>query len=104
MNLIFIDQVFVRKLTEEIIEEAVTAYMEDKPDGYWFKLYNFGCEIDISVVDRLKARRIANSKKYDMLYLLDTLKEKINQSDDLKKSNILDSFDEFYTFLENTTI
>ncbi len=30
--------IIVRKLTKENIQEAIKAYIDDKPDGYWWLL------------------------------------------------------------------
>lgn len=50
--------VIVQKLTKEIIKEAITAYIEDKPDAYWLKLYHFATDIDIAVFNQLQAQEI----------------------------------------------
>ncbi len=46
-------RIIVKKLTEEIVMEAIQAYAEN--DGYWLKLYQFAYDIDISVLDQLEA-------------------------------------------------
>ena len=43
----------VRKLTMEVIQEAIKAYINDKPEGYWLKLYHFATNIDITVFNQL---------------------------------------------------
>ena len=43
--------IVVRKLTQEIITEALRAYAED--NGFWLKLHMFASKIDISVFDEL---------------------------------------------------
>ena len=53
--------IIVQKLTMEIIYEAIEAYMNDQPDGYWLKLYYFATDIDISVFDKLQAEEIKGS-------------------------------------------
>ncbi len=53
----------VKKLTEEIITEAIKAYAKD--DGYWLKLYQFANAIDISVFDKLQAQHIEFQKELD---------------------------------------
>jgi hypothetical protein len=45
-------KIIVKKLTEEIVREAIEAYAEN--DGYWLKLCQFGDDIDISVLDKLE--------------------------------------------------
>jgi hypothetical protein len=45
--------IVVRKLTKEIITEAIEAYAAD--DAYWLKLNQFADDIDISVFDKLQA-------------------------------------------------
>ena len=84
--------IIVRKITKEVIEEAIKIYMDDKPNGYWFKLYHFVYDIDISVLDRLKAERIKSYKKDDFIDKLDELKKKIGH---------LDNLDELYQYLDN---
>ncbi len=43
----------MKKLTKDIVTEAIQAYAED--DAYWLKLYQFADAIDISVLDKLEA-------------------------------------------------
>ena len=50
--------IIVQKLTKEIIYEAIKAYMFDKPDGYWLKLYHFAPNINMSVFDQIQAQEI----------------------------------------------
>jgi uncharacterized protein YneR len=45
--------VIVQKLTTEIIYKVVEAYMNDRLDGYWLKLFYFGGDINISVFNQL---------------------------------------------------
>jgi hypothetical protein len=47
--------IIVKKLTREIIKEAITAYVE-KNDGYWLKLYHFAGDIDPIVFKKLQAQ------------------------------------------------
>ena len=96
--------VIVQKLTTEIIHEAVEAYMNDRPDGYWLKLSYFGNDIDISVFDQLQAEEVEQSNKYNIIRGLDELKNKIDKyQDSLKKehSDILANINELYQFLDN---
>lgn len=46
--------IIVKKLTKDIIEEAIFHYAEN--DAYWLKLCQFGDEIDISVLNKLEKR------------------------------------------------
>ena len=45
-------RIIVKKLTKEIVPEAVQAYAEDA--GYWLKLHKFADCIDIPVLDKLE--------------------------------------------------
>jgi hypothetical protein len=45
-------KIIVKKLTIEIVTEAIQAYAED--DGYWLKLCQFGDDLDISVFNKLE--------------------------------------------------
>lgn len=44
--------IIVKKLTKQIIEEAILAYSED--NAYWLKLCHFGDSINISVLNQLQ--------------------------------------------------
>jgi hypothetical protein len=52
--------IIVRKLTKEVIEEAIKAYAED--GAYYLKLY--AVELDLKTLNVLNDRRIARSKFY----------------------------------------
>ena len=43
----------VRKLTMEVIEEAIEAYAKHR-DGYWLKLYHFASFIEPTMFDKLE--------------------------------------------------
>nr|YP_010134180.1 hypothetical protein KYX03_pgp003 [Navicula veneta]QWM93670.1 hypothetical protein [Navicula veneta] len=45
--------IVVKKLTKEIVTEAIEAYAKD--EGYWLKLCQFGDHLDISVLNKLDA-------------------------------------------------
>jgi hypothetical protein len=47
-------RIIVKKLSKEIITEAIQAYAQN--DGYWLKLCQFGDELDISVFNKLEAQ------------------------------------------------
>ena len=79
--------VMVRKLTKEIIQEAIKAYMDDKPEGYWLKLYYFATNIDITVFNQIQAQKIKEFTKFNLLIDLDDLKDRINKLDNLEESN-----------------
>lgn len=57
--------ILVRKLTKEIITEAIEAYAVD--DTYWLRLHQFADDIDISVFDKLQAEHIEYLKELDKL-------------------------------------
>jgi hypothetical protein len=48
--------IIVRKLTKDLIEEAVKAYAENY--AYWLKFHHFGGEIDMSVFNKMQAEHI----------------------------------------------
>ena len=88
--------VIVQKLTKEIIHEAIQAYKDARPNGYWLKLYYFATDIDITVFDQLQAQEIKRADKLELQVGLDDLKAKINELDNLeksKKSDLIDSLD-----------
>ena len=57
--------IIVRKLTKEIIEEAVKAYAEN--DAYWLKFYHFAGKVDTAVFNRLQAEHTEYLKELDEL-------------------------------------
>lgn len=46
--------IIVQKLTKEIIYEAIKAYIDDKPEGYWLKLYHFAPNMNIAVFNQIQ--------------------------------------------------
>ena len=71
--------IIVKKMTKEIIEEAIQAYAED--DAYCLKFYS--AELDSKTLDVLKDRSIARDK------LLDDLLEK-GESIDIENYDLID--------------
>jgi hypothetical protein len=71
--------VIVKKMTKEVIEEAIKAYAED--DAYCLKFYS--AELDTKTLDILKDRSIARDK------LLDDLLDK-GQSIDIENYDLID--------------
>jgi hypothetical protein len=71
--------VIVKKLTKEVIEEAIQAYAED--DAYCLKFY--AAELDVKTLDVLKDRSIARDK------FLNDLLEK-GQSIDIENYDLID--------------
>ena len=57
--------IIVRKLTKEIIAEALQAYASD--DAYWLKLYHFAGKVDTAVFDHLQTEHIKYLKELDEL-------------------------------------
>ena len=98
--------VIVQKLTKEIIHEAIQAYNDDKPNGYWLKLYYFASDIDITVFDQLQAQEIKRAAELELLVGLDDLKADINKLDQLEKSKKLElvaRFDKLYNHINIVT-
>lgn len=63
--------ILVKKLTKEIITEAIEAYAEDNP--YWFKWYHFADEIDPAVFDKLQNKNIEYLRELEKLAGLEDL-------------------------------
>lgn len=73
--------IIVKKITKEIINEAVEAYVKHG-DGYWVNLYHFGGQIraiDQKIFDQLKAESIKNQKQTEELIKLDELMEELKK-------------------------
>jgi len=71
--------VIVKKMTKEVVEEAIKAYAED--DAYCLKFYS--ADLDVKTLDVLKNRSIARDK------LLDDLLEK-GESIDIENYDLID--------------
>jgi hypothetical protein len=71
--------VIVKKMTKEVIEQAIKAYAEN--DAYYLKFYS--AELDTKTLDILKDRSIARDK------LLDDLLDK-GQSIDIENYDLID--------------
>lgn len=71
--------IIVKKITKEVIEQAIRAYAED--DGYHLKLY--AADLDTKTLNVLKKRYIARDK------LLDDLLEK-GESIHIKNYDLID--------------
>ena len=55
----------VKKLTKEIITEAIEAYASD--DAYWLRFYHFAGKIDTAVFNKLQAEHTEYLKELDEL-------------------------------------
>ena len=94
--------IVVRKLTQEIITEALEAYAED--NAFWLKLHEFASEIDISVFDELQAKHVKESIEFNILCGLDDLEKEINKSDQLTntaKSNLIAKIEKLAQLLDS---
>ena len=69
--------IIVRKLTQEIITEALEAYAKD--NAFWLKLQAFASEIDNSVLDELQAKHVKECIEFNLLSGLDDLENDINK-------------------------
>lgn len=93
--------IVVRKLTQEIITEALEAYAED--NAFWLKFYQFASRIDISVLDELQAKHIKESIESNLLCGLDDLENEINKFDNLnnaQKSNLVAKIEKLAQLLD----
>ena len=57
--------IIVKKLTKEIISEAIEAYASD--EAYWLKLYHFAGKVDTAVFNQLQAEHMEYLKELDEL-------------------------------------
>jgi predicted nucleotidyltransferase len=57
--------IIVKKLTKEIITEAIEAYASD--DAYWLKLYHFAGKINETIFNKLQAEHMEYLKELDEL-------------------------------------
>ncbi len=94
--------IVVRKLTQEIITEALKAYAE--VNAFWLKLHQFASEIDISVFDELQAKHVKESIEFNLLSGLDDLENEINKFDKLnnaQKSNLAAKIEKLAQLLDS---
>lgn len=57
--------IIVKKLTKEIITEAIQAYASS--DAYWLKLYHFAGKVDTAVFNHLQSEHTEYLKELDEL-------------------------------------
>ena len=61
--------IIVSKLTDEIIQAAIQAYIDTEDDSYWLKLYHIVATVDIEdineILDRKKQQNIELEAKVD---------------------------------------
>ena len=57
--------IIVKKLTKEIIYEAIEAYASD--EAYWLKLYHFAGNVDTAVFNQLQAEHMDYLKELEEL-------------------------------------
>ena len=89
-----VPMIIVKKLTKEIVREAIGAYGEG--DGYWLKLYHFADSVDIYVLNKLEAEYRKERKEFAILRGLEKLQDDINKLeklDNLEKSKLVDHLD-----------
>jgi hypothetical protein len=95
--------IIVQKLTKGIIQEAIKAYIDDKADGYWLKLYHFAPDIDIAVFNQLQAQEIEESTEFELLCGLDDLKneiDKLQKLDNAEKSKLVAGLEKLSQLLD----
>lgn len=86
-----------KKLTKEIVMEAIQAYGEDT--GYWLKLYHFADSIEIYILNKLEAEYRKERKGFAILRGLEKLQDDINKLeklDNFEKSKLIDRLDKLY--------
>lgn len=81
--------IIVKELTVETIHEAIQAYMEAKPNGYWLKLHHFATDINNSVFDELQTKETMESAQFNLLIGLEDLKSEITKLEKVEKSKKL---------------
>ena len=59
--------IIVKKLTKEIISEAIQAYASD--EAYWLKLYHFAGKVDAAVFNQLQAEHMDYLKEKENYFI-----------------------------------
>lgn len=96
--------IIVRELTEKIIYEAITAYFEKRPNGYWLKLYYFWNELDITVFDQLDPLELDETDQLNLFIRLNQLTtelKKLNKIEESEKFNLLTNSNKLLKLFEN---
>ena len=57
--------IIVRKLTMEVIQEAIQAYAEEDEGAYWLKLHHFASYIGLNGFDKLQKSQDEEDIKFD---------------------------------------
>ena len=97
--------ILVKKLTKEVIQEAIYDYVykEFKPYGYWLKVYHYASDFDIATFDELKAKDNKIFLLGDLEFTIKELRNKIKKLDNLEKSNkkeLIENLNQLYETVE----
>ena len=57
--------IIVRKLTMEVIQEAIQAYAEEDEGAYWLKLHHFASSIGLDGFDKLQKSQDEEDGEFD---------------------------------------
>ena len=96
--------IIVKKLTIEIIYEAIQGYMDARPNGYWLKLYYFWNDVDTTIFDLLDPLEMDESDQLNLFIKLDQLKtqlNKLNKIEESEKLNLITNSNKLLKLLEN---
>jgi hypothetical protein len=72
--------IIVKKLTLEIIHEAIQGYIKASPNGYWLKLYYFWNDIDQRIFYTLDPLELYESDQLNLFIKLDQLKTELKKT------------------------
>lgn len=57
--------ILVSKLTKEIIRAAIQAYVDDKDDSFWLKLYHIAPTLNIDEMNKILQQKKEENAKFD---------------------------------------
>ena len=96
--------IIVKELTVETIHEAIQGYMDDRPNGYWLKLYYFWNDIDTTIFDPLDPLEMDESVQLNLFIKLDQLKTQLKKRYEIEESeklNLITNLNKSLKLLEN---
>jgi hypothetical protein len=74
--------IIVSKLTDEIIQDAIEAFIDEDDDLYWLKLYHVAATLDIEDLDEILARKMQKE-----LEIEEALKSELDEDSESDQNN-----------------
>ena len=95
--------IIVKKVTPEVINEAIEGYFNSCPNGYWLKLYYFWNDLDITIFDSLDPIELDESIQLNLSIRLEQLETEFRKhykAEEAGKLNLVTKLDKSLILFE----